>query len=491
MLGAAGAGGEAGWIAVFDPDITGWLYNNVAFPALDSSNNVVLAGSGWDGSVYGSWVAKIDTETPSISYVKELGGGATYVGGCSVRGVSDDIYIDGYDNAASPVGMWRTKLNSSTVEQWFGCNSSDQLLYRSSAGGTYGNASARVYLSPDGTKGIQQIYGLASGNYVAMAAPFDTADGEEWDSGSSDPIIDFGTSQGMYVNTCAINNTNQFFIWRGYHTGYGTYMNVIIKSNNKDLTAASAVGMRINMSGDGSMGGDSMFNSVSAPYNLVGNNDRYPFAGQPAYGTYVGKACFQRWNHALGWNTFDMGYQFTVNASDSPATPTQVQPTGMCFDSTDTVCYMSFRDDGNTPSQQYVAKFTPDTSSTTVQWQNKIFIYKTADGYGSLTDSQYFGHPVLLDSNEEFIYLAGAGSHAGANQKEIIIMKLPVDGTGTGTYVVGDYTIVYGTSNMTGNQADIVGSDTGNTFTNVAPYENNTYSRSQITETGTITASDI
>ena len=80
---------------------------------------------------------------------------------------------------------------------------------------------------------------------------------------------------------------------------------------------------------------------------------------------------------------------FEVNAADSPATPTEISPQGMAIKSDDATVYMLMRDNGNTPGQQYLVSFDPDTSSSTVNWQNKILVYRTADG-SSVQNYCYF-----------------------------------------------------------------------------------------------------
>ena len=138
---------------------------------------------------------------------------------------------------------------------------------------------------------------------------------------------------------------------------------------------------------------------------------------------------------------------WTVNAADSPATPTSIAPKGMAIKSDDTTVYMLMTDNGNNPGQQYLVSFDPDTTSSTVNWQNKILVYRTADG-SSVQNYCYFNN-LEIDSTDEFLYFAGNLTTDNVNRSEVLVFKLPTDGTGTGTWTVGDYTVVYGASNMT------------------------------------------
>tara|TARA_B100001142_G_C14161018_1_gene588454 strand:- start:273 stop:914 length:642 start_codon:yes stop_codon:yes gene_type:complete len=204
-------------------------------------------------------------------------------------------------------------------------------------------------------------------------------------------------------------------------------------------------------------------------------------------GTGNGTAYFFRWNHASGWNTFDQGYRFAVNAADSPASPTLLGSLyGITFSADDSTCYATFSDNGGTPQQNYLVSFDPDTSSTTINWQRKILVYKTGEAMPGSQQNCTFTN-MKLDSTGENIYFAGHVSSSGNAQNKLLVFKLPTDGSGEGTYTVGDFTVVYGTSNMTGTQGDLVGSTTGNTYNMFTPNENGTGSRTGSAETGTLT----
>ena len=234
------------------------------------------------------------------------------------------------------------------------------------------------------------------------------------------------------------------------------------------------------------MGGGYFANLKPSVYHGAGDADRYPMVGHITGGTYSTKGYFFRWNHATGWNTFDQGYLFTVNAADSPATPTDLSiTTKPVFESTDTDCFFIFRDNGNTPTQNYLVRFTPAASAGSIDWQNKILVYRTADGSG--VQNAAYAEDIEISSDDEWIYTTMRLTTNSVDRPEALIFKLPADGTGTGTYVVGDYTVVYGTSNMTGAAGDIIATTTGNTFTNLTQWEGNTSANAVTSHTGTFT----
>ncbi|MAK24111.1 MAG: hypothetical protein CL414_02675 [Acidimicrobiaceae bacterium] len=480
-----------GFIATLDPNHPSSTASyTTANVDLDSNGDLLLnfytIGNS-TGAYYQGGFAKINTSAKTLTDNKlyRVGNENNQTVMCNITvdsAGSDDIYMSGYTDASGTSGIWTTKLNSSYVEQWFGIDSSENLFRRgASSQASYCHTPASHRLSPDGTYLYGGGYGLNTG-YDACFVPINTSTGYRIGANN---ITDYSNPPGMgfYARASGLNNSNFAYVGFPYHLSYGGYHNTVFKVWNGGSTA-SGVGLRIDFNGGSYSGGSYMSNgSMGKLYNQVSNADRYPFMGALTGGTGSGTAYFFRWNHATGWNTFDQGYRLAVNAADSPATPTALTYVdGITFTANDSTCYALMRDDGNTPSQNYLVSFDPDTSSTTINWQRKILIYRTADGT-SVQNTCYLTEP-KLDSAEQFLYFAGNITTNNVDRSEMMVFKLPVDGSGEGTYTVGDYTVVYEASTMTGTQGDLVGSTTGTTMTTFYPNESGTGARTNTDQSG-------
>ena len=491
MLGAAGSGGDGGWIGQLTSGISGSSQAGSTMCGLNSSDDLWV---GTTQSTSGNSVVALckiaSAGTLTSSHSLQLGSISTYMGRMTVPSGGTDVYVSGFANAASGnAASYRIKLNDSMTEQWFGWNSSDQFAYRQSTDATYENTLMGIYVSKDGTKGIHTPYGLVSGwgSYNYFCDPFDPADGEEWAGGYS-ALMNYSSSLalGSYFRSCQINGSNMAGIDRQYNVGVGGYNSLIFKSDNQISggTGSPFVAYALLTQGPGYPGTPAM---PPYGYNTGGNADRYPFATNSETGTYAGKVVFARWNHASSAGTFDQQTMWTVNAADSPATPTTLDVNGLAISSDDATTYMLMRDNGNTPGQQYLVSFDPDATSSTVNWQNKILVYRTADGSG-VQNYCYFAN-LEIDSSDGFLYFAGSLTTNSVTRNEMLVFKLPTDGTGTGTWTVGDYTVVYGASTMTVSNTDVLSiSTTPGTIYASAPGEANTETRTVSSETGTLTA---
>jgi hypothetical protein len=484
-----------GFIAQFESGFPSQTVLYTGGVDLDSNDDLFISfrsyGNPSSASVYSAGFAKINTTTNTLTDTRlfQVGAATNYTALSNLTvdsAGSDDIILSGDTDAGSGYSVYTVKLNSSYVEQWFGINSSDQLWRRTSGQNTYVNYPASHRMSPNGTHLYAGGYGYAGSGYDPLVVPASPSTGYRIGNNNLTDVSN-PSGMGLYLRCQALNNSNYAWMTFPYHSSYGGYHNHVLKVYNGG-SSASATGLRIDFGG-GSFSGGTYMNAADNGdlYNTAGNADRYPYMGIIQGGTGNGTAYFFRWNHATGWNTFDQGYRFVVNAADSPASPTVMASLyGITFSADDSTCYATFSDNGGTPQQQYLVSFDPGTSSTTVNWQRKILVYKTGDSMPGSQQNCTFTN-MKLDSTGENIYFAGHVSSSGNAQNKLLVFKLPTDGSGEGTYTVGDFTVVYGTSNMTGTQGDLVGSTTGNTYSMFSPYENGTATRTGSAETGTLT----
>jgi len=483
-----------GWIGQLTSGVTGSTTISTAMVGLNSNDDVWVGYRQSTSGISVTALSKITnsgalSSTHKLEMAGSLGAVTSSMGRMTVPSGGTDVYVSGYgDGGGSGVGSWRIKLNDSMVEQWFGWNSSDSLAYRQSTDATYENSQMGIYVSKDGTRGFHAPYGLVSGwgSYNYFCDPFDPADGEEWAGGYS-ALMNYSSSVGMgsYFRGCQINGSNMAGIDRQYNATTGGYNSLIFKTDNQASTGTSspfaAYGLRTQ--GSGYPGTPRM---PPYGYNTAGNADRYPFALESESGTYAGKVVYARWNHASSAATFDQETMWTVNAADSPATPTSLSVQAVAIKSDDATAYMLMRDNGNNPGQQYLVSFDPDTTSSTVNWQNKILVYRTADG-SSVQNYCYFNN-LEIDSTDEFLYFAGTLTTNNLDRNECLVFKLPTDGTGTGTWTVGDYTVVYGASTMTVSNTGVLSVSTNpGTLYASSPNETNTLTASTSSQTGTLT----
>lgn len=339
-----------GFIAQFDPNFASQTLTYLTNVSLDSNGDLFVgfySNTNPSGAYWAGGFAKINVAAKTLTDTRSFRIGTSY--GTSFNTLlsnltvdsagSDDIYISGYTNASGTDGVWTAKLNSSYVEQWFGINTSDELFRRgASSQVSYTNYPASHRLSPNGSYLYAGGYGLNTG-YDAMAVPCNPTTGVRLGANN---ITDSSNPSNMsfYFRDQALNDSNFMYVGFAYHSSYGAYHNTLFKVWNTG-GSASGVGMRIDFNG-GSYSGGSYLQSASVGdlYNTPANADRYPIMGHVVGGSGNNTAYFFRWNHATNWNTFDQGWRLTINASDSPVTPTAIGSFfGMTFSADDSTCY--------------------------------------------------------------------------------------------------------------------------------------------------------
>jgi len=449
----------AGWMAEYNPNITrsgtpAPAYYGISFD-LDTNNGVVLCGIAQHSSANGGFFGKITssgTLTSTHDYLLGPTSNAFTMWSLTVD-TSNNIYTGGDWSVGAPYpGLWRTKLDSSLSEIWFN-DVSDEAMRIAANATTYSNSNYGLRASPNGNACIDTGYGLFQSGYNQFYEPVRASDGyslRRWSGHKAFQNASSSTSMGSSTQAMDLNNTNMLVMGRVYNSSYGGYINFLNAGGN---TLSNQPNKCYVKPSNGSSSSFYFGQSTSKMYKTAANNNRYPWLSHAESAATVGAVNFtncmtlQQWNYAAGWNLIDLQAQFFVNAADSPASPapTQLLPQAMEWDSTDTTLYILCKDNGNKPQQNYLMAYTPGTQ--TIEWQRKVYISKTGQGSGTFQSADT--HDLVIDSNDEFLTLVFNTTNSGVSSNKIVVMKLPVDGDGTGTWTVGDYTVVYEASNIT------------------------------------------
>jgi len=475
-----------GWFASWDPGVSSDVGDATQSGqiTLDTSDNIYISAVCNDSSAgaYTSAIAKVQSDGNALvnnyqfNILESSVQKNTRLMGLVAAGTN--LYISGDEITTGYA--WRAKLNSSYAVQWFGDSGGDKQNVQSGQP-SYANTDMKLYVSPNEDIGIHLYYGYYSsyGSYQAIMQPIDAATGYKLypDSfaGNCYPVMpqSYPTSVAQYISGFAMNTGRMAYIQSSYHSSYGPN-NVQFGEADEYIWTGWAGMASARFATGGSSAGWGAYSSAPkiCAYQTTGTPGIYLWNAVMGVtgGTYSGDAYFSFWDpYTGGYSGWSKGTRYTVNASDSPATPTgltiECPPVN---DSTDTYCYFVLKDNATGPSQHYLVKH--DIANQTAIWQRKILIYKTAHGITGY-DVPYI-QSMAIDSTDENVY--GIFSSMTINTApcvESIVFKLPTDGTGAATYVAGDYTITYGTSNMTVTSGDILDFGTGaagNSYTSFA-----------------------
>jgi len=486
-----------GWFATWNPGIytdSGDASSNGQI-ALDSSDNIYISCTTRDSSasMYTGAIAKVQSDGSGLvnnnRFDVESGGAQQDIRLMGLQVAGNNLYISG-DRISSTAYAWRAKLDSSYAVQWFGDTAGDK-QFAQSGQETYANTDMKLYVSPDEVSAIHVYYGYitAFSSYNAIMMPIDPATGFNMNPTTSSsnyyPVQIYAnpTNFGGYVSGAGMNNGRFAYIGRAFSTSYGGYNCQYGEVDDGIYNGWSGMqSARLSPGGSGGWVNGVYPNSPKiGPYRATGTPGEYYWNGllDITGGTYNGNLYITKWDpYTGGYSGWSLGYRYAINAADSPATPTLFNcESAPINDSTDTYAYFISRDNGNTPSQNYL--FKHDIANQANIWQRKILIYRTADG-SSVQNAAYF-RDLKIDSNDEFIYGIASLSTNSVDRQECVVFKLPTDGTGEATYTVGDYTIVYGASTATGTAGDILSFNTG------ADGQNQTTHTSNSTLTQTVT----
>ena len=384
FLMAAAGGASGGVQAEFWINVRGGAGSDYGYGvAADSLDNIIVTGRDASSGAQGDdcLIAKYNS-SGALQWGRTLGGtGADYGQGVAIDSL-DNIIIAGYtaSDGAGSSDFLIAKYNSSGALQW------DRTL-----GGTGNDIGQDVAIdSSDNIIVIGYITSDGAGGYDCLIAKYNSSGVLQWDR----TLGGTGTDVGQDV---AIDSSDNIVI-AGYTASDGAGGNdvFIAKYNSSGVLQWDRT-----LGGTGSDVGqsvaiDSSDNIVIAGYTNsdgAGSNDiliaKYNSSG------------VLQWDRTLGGTGNDLGYEVDVDSSDNIIVTGRVDS------------------DGANNYDLLVAKYS---SSGVLQWD------RTLGGAG--TD---VGLGVTIDSSDNII-VTGYTDSGGAGGNDIIIAKLPSDGSLEGTY---------------------------------------------------------
>lgn len=353
--------------------------------AVDSSGNVYVLGISNAIGTYTAQLAKYDN-SGAIQWQRRLGGGTSTSDYTSVAvDSSGNAYICGANNSSGNNDFQIAKYNTSGAIQW---------QRRLGSASTEYGLSAAV----DGSGNVY-VCGYTESNNGSVIAKYDTSGVIQWQrtlggSGISSISRSVAVDSSGNVYVCGqynISLTNSFQIVK-YDTS-GT-----LQWQRRLGTEASGLSVAV----------DSSSNVYVCGWNATSNV------------TYDFQVAKYNTSGALQW-------QRTL-ASSSEAD----QANSVAVDGSGNVYVCGYSSNTGTSSDFQLAKYN---TSGAIQWQRRFG--------GSAFDS---GESIAVDGSGN-MYICGRSR--GGGTLDFLIAKLPGDGSLTGTYSVGGYSITYAASTLT------------------------------------------
>ena len=366
----------SGWIATLGGSSTEYGYGI----AYDSSGNVYVVGSTNSAGAGGNelLIAKYNS-SGTIQWQRTLGTGTAYRNDDTGRMIAVDssgnVYVNGITNYTSGYdSMLIAKYDSSGTLQWQRTLGDSNTQERGR--GIAVDSSGNVFVCGETTKGMTSI--------GALVAKYNSSGTLQWQrtlDGSYSQIfhdIDVDSSDNVYTGgETAISGYSYYMVTKYNNSGSIQWQRSFGSGSTSDYGRSITVDSSDNVyvGGVTTGGGIGVYDSVLIKYNSSGT--------------------FQ-WQRALGTS----GQQINIQ--------------GMTSDSSDNVYII-----GTHSSSYFFAKYN---SSGTLQWQRSLG--------GSGTDN---GHGISADGSGN-IYVIGNTASSGAGGNDVMLARLPDDGSSTGTY---------------------------------------------------------
>lgn len=380
---AAGAAGGSYWISLLGDTSNDYAYGVTT----DSSNNVIVAGRTTDptSGVTNCALLQLDPDGVPL-FQKALSSASTDYWQGVATDSSDNIYALGRTNTSGKYELLLGKFNSSGSLQW-------QRTVGYSTENEYNGYQVVIDSAGDVYIGGAVRYNT-SGSADFMAAKFNSAGTLQWKriyGGNSDD-----TSRAL-----AIDSNDNLYI-AGYSESYGAgYRDVML------IQCESTYGTP---NWTRTLGASNADDALGLATDSAGN---IYVSGAANDGTYNG-GLLAKFNSSgtLQWQRI------------IPSLTTQ----RVAVDTDDNVYQVGYSSSGGLGGQDaIILKFN---SSGTLQWQRAL---------GDSENSYAFG--ITIDSLGDLVVAGYA--YIGAGGQDMMLARLPADGSLTGTYLVGSYEVRY------------------------------------------------
>jgi len=379
LQAAAGGGVVVSWIALLGG--TGTDQGNAV--AIDSANNIIVVGQTTSDGAGGTdvLIAKYDS-AGALQWDRTLGGTGVDVGFGVAIDSADNIIVVGQTNSdgAGNEDVLIAKYNSAGALQW------GQTL-----GGTKTDIGSAVAIdSADNIIVMGQTASDGAGRLDLLIAKYNSAGALQWGRTLGGTGVDVGFG-------VAIDSANNIIVvgYTGSDGAGGT--DVLIAKYN----SAGALQWDRTLGGTGS---DSVFAvAIDSADNIivVGYTNSDGAGGEDVLIAKYDSAGVLQWGRTLGGTGTDQGF-------------------GVAIDSADNIIVVGYTgSDGAGGNDVLIAKYN---SAGALQWDRTL---------GGTGDDR--GRAVAIDSADNII-VVGYTYSDGAGGTDVLIAKLPPNGSRTGTY---------------------------------------------------------
>jgi uncharacterized delta-60 repeat protein len=403
--------------------------------AVDSSGNVYVTGytNSQGAGSNDVLITKYNT-SGTIQWQRTLGGAGSDFGYGIAVDSSGNVYVTGptLSQGAGGQDALITKYDTSGTIQWqrtLGGSSTDY------GQGIAVDSSGNVYVT-----GYTDSYG--QGNYDVLITKYNTSGTIQWQRTLGGSVLDPGYG-------IAVDSSGNVYV-TGYTNsqGAGAYDVLITKYD----TSGTIQWQRI-LGGSGNDIGYGIAVDSSGNVYVTGFTDSQGAGNSDVLITKYNTSGTIQWQRILGGTANDGGQGIAVDSSGN------VYVTG----------YTNSQGAGS--NDVLITKY--DTSGT-IQWQRTLG--------GSITD---YGWGIAVDSSGT-VYVTGQTASTSGTGINVLITKLPGDGSKTGTYTVGGVSFTYAASTLTAATSTL----TAATSTLTAATSTLTSSTSTLTSaTSTLTSS--
>jgi len=353
-----------------------------------------------------AYLAKYD-DSQTLAWQRVLGGASTDISEALDFDSAGNIYFAGY-----------TSSDGQGSDDWLFAkyNSSGTIQFQKTLGGGNFDRAESVHVdSSDNVFIVGRTRSAGQGNDDRLVVKYDTSGTVQWQRilGNADADRALGISSDSSDNIYVVGSTAS--------TGAGSTDSLLVKYD----TSGTVQWQRV-------LGGAS---SETGNAVVVDSSDNIYISGfTSSTGTgeldllvakYNSSGTLQ-WQKALGGTGSDQGISITVDSSDN------IYLLGQTTGAT-----------GTASNKFAIAKYN---SSGTIQWQRKL---------GGTGSDQ--GISITVDSSDN-IYAIGQTDSTGAGGTDILIAKVPNDGSLLGTYSLDGNNIVYEASSLTSTTATLTSS---------------------------------